>query len=542
MIPVIQEAMAPAPRIGTEFAGYRIEGLLGRGGMGVVYRAEHPRLGASIALKVMAPELSTDEAFRERFVREARMAAQIRHPNIVPIYDAGEWGGDLYMAMRYVEGDDLRALLRKRKALPVPETVQIGLQIAGALDAAHRKGLVHRDIKPGNILLEPGPDPDSPPTAYLADLGLTKQIDSPQAVTGSGELLGTIDYMAPEQINGLPVDGRADVYSLACVLFECLTGAAPYARENKAAVLWAHLKDGVPQATSVNPTLPKEIDPVFARGMAKEPSDRFQTARDLVVSLENPVEAATQFTAANTQERARRDGPPAPTGSGAASGRFGTKRVLALAAALGVILGVGSALAVVALSRDRQKIQGELPQATEPGGTATTEPDGTVTRSAPEFTPFDEALLRHVPDDIQPSCHHVDPRTEFDASLSCRPGGSVTSLTYSHARSGQYMFEFMRERREKAGLTEITATPVGLCSAGVVPSINFTVATGFRGRSEATETPVREAELGRILCTQIDGRARIDWLTQEPAIFATARGNDLAALYQWWSTDAGPEP
>ena len=523
--------MAPAPRIGTEFAGYRIEGLLGRGGMGVVYRAEHPRLGASIALKVMAPELSTDEAFRERFVREARMAAQIRHPNIVPIYDAGEWDGDLYMAMRYVEGDDLRTLLRKRKVLPVRETVQIALQIAGALDAAHRKGLVHRDVKPGNVLLEPGPDPGSPPTAYLADLGLTKQIDSPQAVTGSGELLGTIDYMAPEQINGLPVDGRTDVYSLACVLFECLTGTAPYARENKAAVLWAHLKDGVPQATSVNSTLPKEIDPVIARGMAKEPSDRFQTARDLVVSLENPVEAATRVTGTKTERHTLHDELPARRASGRSAGRFGTKRVLALAAALVVILGVGSSVAVVALSGDPEKTQGEVTQ---------TEPGGTVSRSAPTFTPFDESLLRYVPDDIRPSCRHVEPRTEFDASLSCRPGGLVTSLTYSHARSGQYLFEFMRDRREKAGLTETTQD--GLCSAGVVPSINYTVAMGFRGRSEETEAPVREAALGRILCTETDGRARIDWLTQEPAIFATARGDDLAALYQWWSTDAGPEP
>jgi hypothetical protein len=524
--------MAPAPRIGTEFAGYRIEGLLGRGGMGVAYRAEHPRLGASVALKVMAPELGADEAFRERFVREARMAARIRHPNIVPIYDAGEWHGDLYMAMRYVEGDDLRTLLRKRNVLPVHETVEIAIQIAGALDAAHRNGLVHRDVKPGNILLEPGPDPDSPPIAYLADLGLTKDMDSRQAVTSSGELLGSIDYMAPEQISGLPLDGRADVYSLACVLFECLTGSVPYVRENKAAVLWAHLNDDIPQATALNPTLPKEIDAVIARGMAKEPADRFQSGRELVASLEGPLEAVTR-TGAETVRKAPKDSPPLGPVSGQSSPRFGTKRVLALAAAVGAILGVGGTVVAILVFRGPEAAQEEQSQATEPAGTQA--------QSAPEFTPFDEALLRYVPGGIRSGCHHVKPLTDnFDASVSCRTGGPVTSLTYSHARSGQYLFEFMRQRRVKVGLAE--ATHAGLCSAGVVPSLNYTVAMGFRGRAESVETPVREAVLGSILCAQIREQARIDWLTQEPAIFATARGNDLAALYQWWSTDGGPEP
>ena len=288
--------MAPVPRIGTEFAGYHIEALLGRGGMGVVYRAEHPRLGASIALKVMSPDLAMDEAFRERFVREARVAARIKHPNIVPIYDAGEFQGDLYLAMRYVEGDDLRSLLLARKTLPVHETFSIGLQIAGALDAAHREGLVHRDVKPGNILLEPSSDPDSAPIAYLADLGLTKQVDTQGGGTGSGELLGTIDYMSPEQINGTPLDGRADVYSLACVLFECLAGSAPYGRENKAAVLWAHLHDEIPRASNVNRSLPRGADGVLAKGMAKEPEERFTSAREMIEGLREPLDtvAATR--------------------------------------------------------------------------------------------------------------------------------------------------------------------------------------------------------------------------------------------------------
>src|SRR5205809_4673539 len=257
--------MTPAPRTGTEFAGYRIEGLLGRGGMGVVYRAEHPRLGVRIALKLMAPELAKDEGFRERFVREARAAAGVGHPNIVPVYDAGEWQGELYIAMRYIEGEDLGVLVHSGGVLSVPETYAMALQIASALDAAHRHGLVHRDVKPANILLEDGPGPDSPPIAYLADLGLSKQVSANAGPTGSGELLGTIDYMAPEQISGSPVDGRTDVYSLACVLFECLTGSAPYVRENKAAVLWAHLNDEVPCASDENPGLPSRVEAALAR-------------------------------------------------------------------------------------------------------------------------------------------------------------------------------------------------------------------------------------------------------------------------------------
>ena len=287
--------MTPAPRIGTEFAGYRIEGQLGRGGMGHVYRAEHPRLGITLALKVMDPKIATDEVFRERFVREARAAARLRHPNIISVFDAGEWHGDLYIAMRYVEGDDLKSVLERDGALSLEQTYAIGLQIASALDAAHRSGLIHRDVKPGNILVEAGPDPDSGPIPYLADLGLTKQIDSRGGVTESGQLLGTIDYVAPEQISGTRVDGRTDVYSLACVLFECLTGTVPYVRGNQAAVLWAHLHDEPPRASTVDPSLPEAVDAALIQGMAKSPEDRFKTCRELVTALDAPLRKVTAF-------------------------------------------------------------------------------------------------------------------------------------------------------------------------------------------------------------------------------------------------------
>jgi serine/threonine protein kinase len=531
--------MTPAPRIGTEFAGYRIEGLLGRGGMGVVYRAEHPRLGASVALKVMAPELAMDEGFRERFVREARVAARIKHPNIIPIYDAGEWQGDLYMAMRYIEGSDLRSLLRKDGVLQPQETYVIGLQIASALDAAHRNGLVHRDVKPGNILLEPGPDPDSPPIAYLADLGLTKQVDSHNGATRNDELFGTIDYMAPEQISASAVDGRADVYSLACVLFECLTGSVPYVRETKAAVLWAHLHDEVPRATAANPRLPNAVDVALSRGMAKRPADRFATGRELLAALKAPQGAATPTARDETETRATRVSPPVERAFvSRTSGRGSARRALALAAAVGALVGAGGAAAVMFLAPDEETVAPTQPPAREPANTQTKE------TAASAFTPFDKELVRNVPDEIRPSCRHARPLTpDFDATLSCHPGGVVGSVKFSHARSGRYLHAFLTARMEKAGLPAAARGPgSGQCSTGDVPSINSTVAMGLSGRAEVS-TPVTIAErLGYVLCDQAADGARIEWLTQEVGIYAIAKGKDLPRLYEWWLRDAGPEP
>jgi Protein kinase domain len=530
--------MAPAPRIGTEFAGYRIEGLLGRGGMGVVYRAEHPRVGATIALKVMEPELAMNEAFRERFVREARVAARIRHPNIIPIYDAGEWNGDLYIAMRYIGGDDLRSVLRKNGTLPVQQTYVIGLQIASALDAAHRSGLIHRDVKPGNILVEPGPDPDSAPIAYLADLGLTKHVDSQSGVTGSGELLGTIDYIAPEQISGSRVDGRADVYSLACVLFECLTGTVPYVRENQAAVLWAHLHDEVPQATTVNPSLGPTVDAALSRGMAKSPDDRFSTGRELVAALQAPLEAATPTGRDGTETRSRPSTPAtAPARAAPAAGRRGGRRALALAAAVGLVLGGAGAAAVALLVSNGE---------TAAQQTAPEEPPASETTQDPRLdalTEFDKQLLRYVPDELRSRCRHASPLTdEFDATVSCRPGGAVSSLTYSHALSGVHLFDYFEQRTTRAGL-QATDPPTltGLCSTGEIPSVNSTVAEGLSGREEVPAAVPRDDRLGFVLCYRRTGQDRIEWMTREIGVYAIATG-ELGPLYEWWRTDAGPEP
>jgi serine/threonine-protein kinase len=279
------------PRIGTNLVGHRIEALLGRGGMGVVYRAEHLGLGRKVALKILAPELAKSEGFRRRFIRESQTAASMEHPNIVPIYDAGEAEDLLYISMRYVEGPDLSALLEQEGRIDPERAIAITFQVAGALDAAHRRGLVHRDVKPANILIAQGWGPGSSEHCYLCDFGLIKHFESQQDLTQTGQFVGTIPYVAPEQIEGRPLDGRADLYALACVLFHCLTGGAPFERETDVAVVYAHLQDPPPPVGATCQDLPPALDAVFAKGMAKSPDDRFATCTELVRAARTTLQA-----------------------------------------------------------------------------------------------------------------------------------------------------------------------------------------------------------------------------------------------------------
>ena len=271
--------MAVDARIGSEIGGYRIERLLGRGGMSSVYLAEHLRLQRKVALKILAPELAEDERFRERFLRESQLASSLDHPNIVPIFDADEVGDTLYIAMRWVEGTDLRELLRRESPLDPTRSITIAAQAAAGLDAAHRRGLVHRDVKPGNILIGENDH------VYVSDFGLTKQASSQTGLTATGQLVGTLDYVAPEQIQGQAVDGRTDVYSLGCVVYECLTGAKPFERDAEVAILWAHMQDPPPVLSEKRPDLPRELDAIFAKGMAKTPGERYATCGELVDAL-----------------------------------------------------------------------------------------------------------------------------------------------------------------------------------------------------------------------------------------------------------------
>ena len=273
---VVKMGMPGDVTTGTKIAGFRIVRLLGEGGSGAVYLAVDEQLDRSVALKLLSPELSRDDRFRRRFLREARTAAGIEHPGIVPIYAAGEADGLLYLAMRLVPGTDLRHVLERDGRLALDRALRILGSIAEALDAAHAQGLVHRDVKPGNILV------DEDDRAFLADFGLAKHAATVNSLSRDGAFSGTIDYIAPEQIEGGEVDGRADLYALACVLFESLTGRAPFERETDVAVVFAHLKDPPPTLTALRPELPGELDVVLARGMAKDPDDRYRSAGELI--------------------------------------------------------------------------------------------------------------------------------------------------------------------------------------------------------------------------------------------------------------------
>jgi tRNA A-37 threonylcarbamoyl transferase component Bud32 len=264
-------------RMGERVAGYRLGEILGRGGMAVVYRAYDERLGRNIALKVLAPRFARDEAFRQRFIRESHMAAAIDHPNIIPIFEAGEADGVFFIAMRLVNGRDVQTIIEERGPLPAAQASHIVTQVATALDAAHRQGLVHRDVKPANMLRDASPADGQPDHIYLSDFGLSKHWLSSSQLTAAGEFLGTMDYVPPEQIEGRPVDGRSDQYALACSAFEMLAGAPPFQQDATMAVMWAQVSAAPPTLTSRRPDLPATVDQVMAKALAKDPAGRYRT-------------------------------------------------------------------------------------------------------------------------------------------------------------------------------------------------------------------------------------------------------------------------
>ena len=264
--------------IGATFADHVIRGVAGRGGMGVVYRALHVPLKREVALKVIASEVAQNEEFRARFRRELEAAASIQHPNVIAIHHAGEEDGQLYVTMRFVEGNDLARIVAAETRLePVRAAVLIG-QVAAALDAAHARGFVHRDVKPANVLVEDG---DGIEHALLTDFGLTKTMQAETKVTQTGMLVGTFDYTAPEQLDERDVDARTDVYALGCVLFQTLTGRVPYPRDSLPAKLFAHFEAPPPAVTALVPEAPAGIDHVIQRALAKDPDQRYQSAGDL---------------------------------------------------------------------------------------------------------------------------------------------------------------------------------------------------------------------------------------------------------------------
>jgi serine/threonine protein kinase len=263
---------------GDEFAGYRVEQRLGRGGMGILYLAHEPGLERRVALKLIAPEAAADRVFAKRFAEESKIAASIEHPNVVPIYAAGEEGGVPFIAMRYVAGADLAKRLAREGRLEPAVAVELIAQIGNGLDAIHAAGLIHRDVKPANVLLGGGEGAEH---AYITDFGVARNVATESGLTQTGRFVGTLDYAAPEQISGAEIDARVDVYALGCLLFKLLTGEVPFPKDGDAARLFAHLNDPPPAPSLYVPEISIALDDVVIRAMSKTPDDRYPSAGDL---------------------------------------------------------------------------------------------------------------------------------------------------------------------------------------------------------------------------------------------------------------------
>jgi serine/threonine-protein kinase len=325
---------------GDKIADYRLIEQIGQGGMAVVYRARDERLNRQVALKLLAPALADDTAFRARFIRESRTAAAVEHQNIIPVYDAGEVNGLLFISMRYVQGGDVRSLLADGKAMPATRVTNIIGQIARALDAAHARGLVHRDVKPANLLIDPPGRAEYGDHAYLSDFGVSRQVVASH-LTSTGQFVGTLDYIAPEQIEGQPIDGRADQYSLACAAYELFTGSPPFRREHSLAVIGAHLTAPPPAVTARRPELPGAVDQVIARAMAKAPSQRYPTCTDFADRLGQALTLPATVTSIRPQPRPTapmpgEDGPRPP----------GRKPVRVIAVTTGALVAIAAAVLI----------------------------------------------------------------------------------------------------------------------------------------------------------------------------------------------------
>jgi serine/threonine protein kinase/DNA-binding SARP family transcriptional activator/Tol biopolymer transport system component len=517
---LIVQPTAPAPPAartgagelapGTEFAGYRIESVLGRGGMSVVYLAQHLGLERKVALKVLAPQLAEDERFRERFVRESRIAAGMEHPNIVPIYEAGEAEGLLFIAMRYVPGTDLGKLIRREGTITAARTVAIAREVASALDAAHARGLVHRDVKPGNILVVEGEGSDGRDLVYLSDFGLTKRLESGVGLTQTGQFVGTVDYVAPEQIEGKQVDARADVYSLGCVLFESLSGTVPYQRETHVGVLYAHLREKPPRLTAARPDLPASIDGVVASALSKAPAQRPATAGELAGAVRDALEVPSERAAEPVRQ----------------IWRWQT----ATAARVAAVVAAGIAFAIS---------RGETPAAVGDSASPTASaspspsPDPHFRTVERPLSADEERLLSSIPADVGAECLPLDRAEPIQgelAALVCR------------TEDVEVLYELFptRDTMEAAlqGGANRTGAPEGDCASDRL------AVTSYTSGGEPT---------GRVLCYTIrQGLARqtegepasshIEWTDENSLIYAHAIRSDVAdlSLYEWWLSSSGP--
>ncbi|MCA1672278.1 MAG: serine/threonine protein kinase, partial [Actinobacteria bacterium] len=487
---------------------YRIERLLGQGSMGVVYLAEDVRMQRKVALKVLAPALADDQLFRRRFNHESRRAAQLNHPNVVAVYEAGETDGLYYIAMHYVDGGDLGKLLEAGGPLSLERATSFIAQIAAALDAVHAEGLVHRDVKPANILIS---GREGQEHCCLGDFSITKHLSSGTNLTVTGQFIGTLDYIAPEQIEGKSVDGRADLYALGCVLYQCLTGTVPFKRDGTVALLWAHVHDQPPPVTTHRPDLPPEIDRVVAQAMAKQPEDRYGTCGELVLALRAAaIGQAFDGSGTVTPSVLATNRPiPQPGLSGMTSTYALPRRPPARVAAPSLQrrrwpLIIGTALVLV-LVGVLSFVGGSFLKARFPNDAET-------------------ALLAVVPQALQQSCERDDAEegtANVKASLVCASEQGANQVVFKKFTSPKALDSAYKRAVNSSGVKRDT----GNCVVADQAEHAYTSNTGRLS--------------GRVLCYHERGSSYIMWTESEhrsPTLISARRNDrDYAHLRDWWA-------
>ena len=487
----------PDPRLGTDLGPYRIDAVIGRGGMGVVYLAEERRLKRPVALKILPPGLADDAEFRARFERESQMAAAIDDPNILPIYEAGEIEGVLFIAMRYVQGTDLEARLRLGTLEP-RETVRLLGQVASALDAAHLRGLVHRDVKPANILVAPGED-ERGDHAYLTDFGLTKLRSQDTTMTRVGTIMGTLDYMAPEQLEGREVDGQADQYALAAIAYQALTGQRPFERDSEVALITAILRDPTPSAHEARPDVPATADAVFARAMAKAPGDRFPNCGTFIAELRSALGVTS-----------------APSVSAEGAGLRGRWVPIGAAAViLGALVGLG-----LILGGDRAPEGTAAPALGSTGGPAAASDPSTHPDAFPDEA--EATLLEKVPADIRDRC------TRGSRAALAAGGHSTIPVASVRCTLGNFAFDFLQldtQGNEADDVLRLDAkqhdVPAGDCEATSPAVGRWSQGAG---------------EVGSVACYLDATDAVVEWTYDGEAILVqtTFPYLDVKSAVKWW--------
>lgn len=502
--------------IGKTLEGYRIEAELGRGGQAVVYRATQLSLQRQVALKVVAPGLGLDPGFIERFRREGVSAARLDHPHVVPVYEAGESEGLAFLAMKLVDGPTLDGLVRQEGLLPRPRVLALLEQVARALDYTASHGLVHRDVKPANILVGPGDH------AYLSDFGLTKALESTSALTRSGSWMGTLEYIAPEQVAGREVTPAADRYALGVIAYELLTGRSPFPREERAAMMYAHLHDTPVPPSQARPELGGAVDAALARALAKEPGDRPATAVELVNDLRRalvgtpPVEAAP---AAPTVS-----GTAPPTEAGAVPPAAERANATGISRRRKVLLGAGAGAGAVAAAVLGVIATAGGGGAQEPLRTVTIQPTA-ATATADDFPTLDEAaLMERVPADARGSCERTNPSVQAaGAAVSVRCSLRDRLVYYERFLTPEDTRNYYAAFIDGQGLTRGEGTCPGTA------------------RGENSYGQGNDNDLGRVACSPLNGSPSVVWTHEPLRVVATmvGIGSTPKKLLALWK-DAGP--